>query len=89
MRRLLAVLFLVFCVLLYVSFELLCEFSGGSVRAKLLLLALVTACLYIVSHILLVESARAAFSAIGSAFRGLGVAFSGLFRQLSLPVLWW
>lgn len=82
-------LFLVFCVLLYVSFELLCEFSGGSVRVKLLLLALVTACLYIVSHILLVESARAAFSAIGSAFRGLGAAFAGLFRQLSLPVLWW
>lgn len=82
-------LFITFCLLLNIGFQMLCGFQSKTIRDKLIWLLVLTLVCYVVVHILQLDEMRNILSNIGTELQGIWCLLGGLFRQLSFPVLWW
>ena len=82
-------LFLCFCVLLNIGFQVLCDFGGAMIKGKLLTLIIATIVLYVILHIVGLASVQMVLQRIGLQFKEIFVLCGKLIPQFSLPVFWW
>lgn len=76
-------LFVLFCIILYFCFELLCDFPPKTIIRKLIFLIISSIILYFLAHIILMKSQ------MFEIFSEIDKALKNLFQQLSLPIFFW
>lgn len=76
-------LFILFCLVIYFAFEILCNYSFKIILNKILIIVFFSILFYFLSHIILMDNS------ISKLFKDLSKALKNLFIQFSLPILWW
>ena len=82
-------LFMIFCLLLNIGFQTLCNFQSKTIRKKLIWLLVLTLVCYVVVHILQLKEVQDILSIIGMELKRIWCLLGSLFHQLSFPVLLW
>ena len=82
-------LFLCFCVLLNIGFQVLCDFGGKMIKVEFLVLIIATIILYVILHIVGLDFVQTVLKCIGLKFKEIFVLLGKLIPQFTLPVFWW
>lgn len=82
-------LFITFCLLLNIGFQILCNFQAKTIRNKLIWLLVLTLVCYVTIHILQLKEVKDILSCIGMELKRIWCLLASLFHQLSFPVLLW
>ena len=82
-------LFLCFCVLLNIGFQVLCDFGGKMIKVEFLVLIIATIILYVILHIVGLDFVQTVLKCIGLKFKDIFFLFVKLIPQFTLPVFWW
>lgn len=72
--------FVLFCIILYFCFELLCDFPLKTITRKFIVLTVLSFVLYFLAHVILMNSQMLGI------FTEIGIELKKLFRELSLPI---
>ena len=82
-------LFITFCLLLNIGFQILCNFQAKTIRNKLIWLLVLTLVCYVTIHILQLKEVKDILFCIGKELKRIWCLLASLFHQLSFPVLLW
>ncbi len=82
-------LFMTFCLLLNIGFQMLCNFQAKTIRNKLIWLLVLTLVCYVVIHILQLKEVQGVLSSIGMELKRIWCLLGRFFHQLAFPVLLW
>ena len=80
-------LFITFCLLLNIGFQILCNFQAKTIRNKLIWLLVLTLVCYVTIHILQLKEVKDILFCIGKELKRILCLLASLFHQLSFPVL--